>query len=509
MSEGETLDAQHRDLRVRRARTLAIFALVAFALAFQGSRSIWDPDEGRYTLVALRMVKTGDWFTPFLHHHSPHFSKPPLTYWAVGGSIALLGQSEWAARLPNTLAFVTTVLLVGALARRLAPGREALAATIQATSLLPFVAANIVSTDTLLAAAETLAVTGFAAWRFDPTPRRYSLVLMWTGFGLAFLTKGPPGLLPLLAILVFVAWKDGARAVGRLLTPLGLALFALLAFGWYGAQLAVRPDLLGYLLGAEVVGRVASDEFDRNATFLGLLRTYPPVLLFGFAPWAFVWILRRLRRLRDRAPEWPRDPRALFLALWFLLPFAIFCLAKSRLPLYLLPLGPPLALALARALPVDLLAGRRARWALVLWVLLLLSIKAYSAFHESNRDGRRLAEQLRPLLTAPPQEIVFVNRKPIYSLGFYVDSEIERVELASAPSHDVGPTYRPVIQKLTDEIEEHELATVFLVPPKVESVFVSELDALDVDSRRLGAVSGWVVFSQPRPRPGAHPDALP
>lgn len=453
------------------------------------------------------MVRSGDWFTPYLHHQTPHFSKPPLTYWLVGGSIALLGRSEWAARLPNALAFAATVLLVGALARRLAPGREALAATIQATSLLPFVAANIVSTDTLLAAAETLAVASFASWRFEAAPKRAALVLMWTGFGLAFLTKGPPGLLPLLAILVFVAWKDRARALGRLFSPLGLLLFAGLAFGWYAAQLAVRPDLLGYLVGSEVVGRVASDEFDRNATFLGLLRTYPPVLLFGVAPWAFVWIFRRLRSLRKGSPGFARDPRALFIALWFVIPFAIFCLAKSRLPLYLLPLAPPLALGLARALPADLLARRRARWALAVWVLLLLAVKASAATYATDRDGRRLAEHLRQLLTAPPEEVVFVNRKPIYSLGFYLDTQLERVELATLPSQDVGPSYRPVIQKLSDEVDEREPSTIVLVSRKTESILLAELAALGAESRRLGEVPGWIVYSQPQPRPGALHDA--
>ncbi|MBZ0090134.1 MAG: hypothetical protein K8H90_07130, partial [Thermoanaerobaculia bacterium] len=87
----------------RLAPRAALLALFAFALAFQGSRGIWDPDEGRYTAVALNMLRSGDWFTPTLSHGVPHFSKPPLTYWALASSIGLFGRNEWAARLPNAL----------------------------------------------------------------------------------------------------------------------------------------------------------------------------------------------------------------------------------------------------------------------------------------------------------------------------------------------------------------------------------------------------------------------
>src|SRR6187551_324860 len=99
-------------------RRAALFALVALALVFQGARGIWDPDEGRYVAVAWRMVESGDWWTPRLHHEVPHFAKPPLTYWTIAASIAVLGKSEWAARIPDSLAWIAAILLVHALARR-------------------------------------------------------------------------------------------------------------------------------------------------------------------------------------------------------------------------------------------------------------------------------------------------------------------------------------------------------------------------------------------------------
>src|SRR6185436_17165870 len=120
-----------------------------------------------------------------------------------------------------------------------------------------FVGVHLVTTDPLLMLGETLAVWGFVvAWWDEPSPR-WAIPVMWLGFALAFLTKGPPGLLPLLPIVVFALWSRGARGLLRLLSPTGFVLFALVALPWFLLQLRARPDLLCYLLGSEVQGRLA------------------------------------------------------------------------------------------------------------------------------------------------------------------------------------------------------------------------------------------------------------
>jgi len=482
----------------RRSRRLVLLALVAFALAFQGARGIWDPDEGRYAAVALRMLRSGDWFTPTLSHEVPHFSKPPLTYWALASSIGLFGRNEWAARLPNALAFVATVLLVGGLARRLAPGREELAAAVQATSLLPFVAANVVTTDTLLTLFEALAVAGYVAHRFDGGSRRLPLCAMWLGFGLAFLTKGPPGLLPLAAVVAFSAWSDGARATLRLFRPLGLVSFVALAFGWYALQLRERPDLFHYLVGAEVAGRFASDSFNRSPGLEGIFRQYLPVLVAGALPWLPWALVRRWRARRVAAA--PPDPAARLLALWLLLPLAVFLAAHSRLPLYLLPLSVPASLAIARALPADALVPRRRRALLAAWALLLVALKGLGAAWETDRDGRRLARELAATLPYPPTELVVINRKPPYSLSFYFDVDVERVALETIAPPAREPAYVPVIEPLGAELAERERATIWLVPKPLDQVFTGELEAHGWRGRRVAEVEGLGVYLEPQPK---------
>lgn len=74
---------------------LTLVALTFFlAFAFQGSRGLWEPDEGRYVRCAYEMQKTGDWVTPQINF-KPHFTKPPVTYWLIASGLSLFGKNEW------------------------------------------------------------------------------------------------------------------------------------------------------------------------------------------------------------------------------------------------------------------------------------------------------------------------------------------------------------------------------------------------------------------------------
>src|SRR5689334_20647597 len=108
-------------------RWMLFVLIVTLAFAFLGTRGIWDPDEGRYTNVALNMVDSGDWIDLQRNHHTGHWTKPPLTYWAIAASATAFGREPWAARLPMALAYLACALLTALLARRLAPGGERVA----------------------------------------------------------------------------------------------------------------------------------------------------------------------------------------------------------------------------------------------------------------------------------------------------------------------------------------------------------------------------------------------
>lgn len=486
------LDEQMRPLGTFRRDHLlaAVLATFALALAFQGSRGLWEPDEGRYTIVALEMLRTGDFLHPALNHETPHYTKPPLTYWAIAGSVALFGRNEWAVRLPYALAFAFAILAVGAMGRRLAVGRPVVAGLAYGVMLLPFVAANVVTTDTLLALFETLGMACYVEARWGPRETTRGdrgwigdpwIVAMWACFGLAFATKGPPGMMGLLVIVVFRLLDRRQEARVRIAAPLGLALFAAVAFSWFAVVLRDRPDLLGYFLGTEVIDRLVSARLDRNAQWYGFLKVYGPTLLAGTLPWtghlgAAVADGWRGWRARGRA-FLTEDRQRLLLLVWIGLPLLVFSAARSRLSLYLLPLSAPLALVVARRLAaLGSPARGRFRVAVACWVLVLLALKAYAGFAPHHKDSRELARAIATVAPGPVDEIAFLDTRPRYGLGLYLDSEIEAVTVAPWPAESGALQPWEVLVVELEEVEDR----VWVFPVRKRDALVAALEARGV-----------------------------
>lgn len=475
----------------------ALFA-VATTLLFMGLRGIWDPDEGRYTNVAMNMLDSGDWLIPRRSYEVEHWTKPPLTYWAIATAIGVFGNTAFAARLPSALAHLLCVLLAGRIARRLSPGAGVRAALTYATMLFPFGASQIITTDYLLTAMETLALWAFVEARFGAARPRAWLVLMWAGFGLAFLTKGPPGLLPLLPVALFELLT---RTKGRptVLQPLGLLVFVAIAAPWYIAVTQKTPGLMGYFLGSEVVGRVATDEFKRHGQWWGWFAIYAPTLLLGTLPW---WrpLARVLRGLPARVRAWRGGAAAriadapwLLPTLWALVPLAVFCLARSRLPLYILPLFVPLALLATlqcvrdgRPLPsVRFLAG---------WGLLMLALKIASAHYPTHKDARDWARAIRARTSDPIEEVLFVEDMARYGVHLHLGPEVqvEKLSLHPAPDAKFNPEYD---ESMDGELREHEDAQLWITKQENFATATAVAHGAGFDTVPLGTpFQGRVMF---------------
>jgi 4-amino-4-deoxy-L-arabinose transferase-like glycosyltransferase len=448
----------------------------ALALALLGLRGIWDPDEGRYTNVAMHMLDSGDWLNPHRSEEVGHWTKPPLTYWAIAGSVSAFGRNPWAARLPSALAFLLCTWLVWRIGRRIAPGAEDAAALAFATMLLPVGAAQLITTDFLLCAFEALAVWAFVESRYDaPERTRRWLLLAWAAFALAFMTKGPPGLVPLAAMFAFdlLQPRDQRR---RVFDVAGLALFLAIATPWFVAVIHRNPGLFGYFIGDEVVNRITTDEFNRHGQWYGWLAIYGPTLLVGTLPWTPA-LLRWARGLPAMARGWWRDPQRraderawLFPALWLLVPLLVFCVSRSRLPLYILPLFPALALLAAmqrrregRGLP---------SWrAIAAWAALVLLLQVGASLWRTHKDAGEWARAIRERVSGPITEVCFVSDMARYGLHLELGAEVEKLSIFPEPG-DGG--IDPVNDSdLAQELSEHESGVVWITKrekwPKVQA----------------------------------------
>lgn len=400
--------------------------MAVLGFAFQGARGIWEPDEGRYVAIALNMLTTGDYLVPRLDREHPHYAKPPLTYWAIAASISTFGRTEWAVRLPSAAAFFLTGLVVTMLGAAIELRRPMLAATVWSTTLLPFLAASIATTDMLLTLFESLAVLGYLQWRRRASQR--GVWLMWLSFGVAFMTKGPPALLPLLAIVVFETSCGRDRRVRGLFQSPPMLAFMIIACWWFFYLLARDPSLWRYFLVNETLDRLVTAVHQRNPGWKGLVDAYAPVLFGGTLPFApvLIWSVLRGRRHSQVADARRGVPRR-FLYLWMSLPFAIFAVAQSRLPLYLLPITIPFALTTALSLERAGISVRLIRNIAMLCAVALLGLRLVSAHWATERDTRALAQELSALAHLDNyNEVIFVDgHRPAYGLEFYTGKQIE------------------------------------------------------------------------------------
>lgn len=465
--------------------TILVPLVLAITLGFLGTRGLWEPDEGRYVEVARGMLASGDYLTPHLGD-VPHFTKPPLTYWLVAAGLGTLGQHEWAARLGHGLAFAATALLVAGLGARLLGPEGRWAGLLYATMLLPFAGGSIVTPDTLLVLAETAALAAF--WRGWTSPSagaaRGWMLGFWAGLGVAFLTKGPPALLPLLIVLPFACLAPRPSApVSRAiwLRLAGVLVGTALALPWFLLVARRHEGLLAYFLGTEVYARVATTAHHRNSPWYMGLVLYPATLVLGALPWSLAWPAA-LRRLPGRATlAWLRaEPRRLFLAAWIVVPPVALSLARSRLPLYLLPAFPALAVAAAGAWRVPRRDPVPARWP-GRWALValagggLLALRLLAAWYPVAQDTRAMARAIAPAIEPGRTEVVVVDER-IYGLGFYLPG-VPVEMIARRPERD--REFRSTRESITEEMTE-------LAAETERHVFVSRSRGLGELRHQLG-----------------------
>jgi 4-amino-4-deoxy-L-arabinose transferase-like glycosyltransferase len=321
--------------------TALLLALVAALLLFRlGDVPLVGPDEPRYARVAVEMKRAGEWVRPTLQGQ-PWLEKPVLYYWLAGGAYALLGETAGAARLPSVVAALATVgvtALAGARLYGVAAGLHAGFAL--GTSLLFFVYGRAASMDMLLAAGVTAAVA-LSGLRLLDLAGRWAMVAAWAAAGLATLAKGPLGaLLPALVVGAYALTTRRWRSLRLLFSPAGILAFVAIAAPWY--VLVWRDQ-----------GQHFVDVFllDHNVQrFTSTIHRHPgppwyylPLVLAGLFPWSGL-IAPGLAGLAT-----PRVPANRYVLLWIATPLVFFSAAGSKLPGYILPCLPPLALAIGRA----------------------------------------------------------------------------------------------------------------------------------------------------------------
>ncbi len=323
-------------------------AIALWFLPLQTYR-LFNPDEGRYAEIPREMVATGDWVTPRLDTLK-YFEKPPLQYWMTAAAYRLWGEHEWTARLWVALSGFLGVLLTAWIGTRLyGPMSGALAALVQAGSLLYFALSRVSTLDMGLTVALELALTGLLLLMRPPSgteraSTRTAALLLALGVALAFLSKGLVGILiPGAVAAIYALLRREWSLLWRARPWWTLAALALLAAPWIWLVEQRNPAFAQFFF--------VHEQFDRFLTRVHH-RYQPdwyfiPVLLGGFMPWTPLLPAMARRCWRDIRAG---DGVALLLAIWIIFSFAFFSFSQSKLIPYILPIFPALALLAGRTL---------------------------------------------------------------------------------------------------------------------------------------------------------------
>jgi 4-amino-4-deoxy-L-arabinose transferase-like glycosyltransferase len=320
-----------------------------------GAIGFVGPDEPRYAWIARDMAETGDWVTPRLYG-KPWFEKPPLLYWGAAVCFKLFGVSEAAARLPSAISALLATLALAWLALRVYGAETArwllllLPTTVgmigfshAAATDMPF---SAMLTIAMVYAAVVLGLTRNENTPILPRTPWLALVLFGSFLGLAVLAKGPAAIILSGGAIFFWAlftkrWRDAFC----LLHPAAIGSFCLTALPWYILCARRNADFFRIFIIEHNFRRYLTPEFQHIQPFW----FYFPVLLVAFLPWVGVMLWTAVAGGRRIAGSGRLSPYTVFLLSWSVFAVLFFTLSKSKLPGYILPAVPALALLLARS----------------------------------------------------------------------------------------------------------------------------------------------------------------
>jgi 4-amino-4-deoxy-L-arabinose transferase-like glycosyltransferase len=326
----------------------AIWGLVAWVVVFWrlGYPSLLDPDEAHYAQLTREMLRAHSWLVPLLDG-APYIDKPVLFHWLQGLSVAALGESELANRLPNALSALCLIAIVRWVGGQLFDRKTGeWAALMFATIPATFALARVALFDMLFATCLFGGVACLMVGALRERPR-----LQYHGFALialAIMTKGPVALIlvMLFAAAAFCAGGDSRRAMRRIHWVTGMACGALAASPWFTWMWLRFGDrfVQEYLIAGNLWYFTKPPVFSTKATSDAF---YLHVFTGGFFPWSLIALARGADVLRARWDGIRPSVEERVLWLWLLVVVGFFTAARFRLDHYIFPAAPACCLLAA------------------------------------------------------------------------------------------------------------------------------------------------------------------
>ena len=298
-------------------------------------------DEARFPAMARDIVAHGHWLAPAIAG-TPMLNKPPLHAWLIAlASLPQAAVTPRTAALPSAVGGLGIVLATGWLGARLfAPAVGLTSAVLAATTVGLFSLAHVPLPDATLTLAITGAMCAFLLAEFED--HRGALTAFYGLTGLAFLAKGPVGLIPVAVALVFELKTRGPGGPRRLLSLPGLLILGLLTIPWL--LMALQTGREGFVRGV-LVQDFQSTYFGSGGRLWRRLAHPIKLAVEHLLPWVILLPLAAWSALREPDPK--RARRLWFPLAWTATAFVLVAISERQRWRYYLPLVPPVALLVA------------------------------------------------------------------------------------------------------------------------------------------------------------------
>ena len=383
----------------RTAIVLALLSLLTFVPGIFQIPPV-DRDEAYFAQATKQMIETGD-YVDIRYQDDVRYRKPVGIYWmqaVVVNTASALGipnahTTIWLYRIPSLIGAVGAVLATFWCALAFVSRRGAiLAALMMMASTMLGAEARLAKTDamllfTIVTAMAVLARAYLASRRGGAPPSFAQLAIFWTALAVGILVKGPLNLMVVGLAAVTVSAIDRSGRWLLTLRPLpGFGWLLLLVLPWFIAIYArVGGQFLFSAVGHDMLGKVAGGQETHGAPpglyiVLFFATFFPASMLAGLATPA-IWAVRR-------------EPAARFLLSWLLPSWIVFELVVTKLPHYVLPLYPAIAILIAGAVELKVLSRRPWLVRGVMWWFLgpiVISLAAVTGAIIFNRDLAFLA----------------------------------------------------------------------------------------------------------------------
>jgi len=342
--EANSLDEPQATAKQSLVALLVLMAIALITFFFGlGRIALLGYDEPRYAEIAREMFTSGDWISPRLCG-CLWFEKPALVYWMSAVGYQAFGVSEFAARVGVAIAATATILLLYYVTRRVASPRMAFFTSLVLATCGMFIGyARVASPDMPLAATMTAALlAGFVATQANGQMRARCWTISFAAMGLAVLAKGLPGVaLVVCSFVIYFIWQRRADLINWRELISGALVFLLIAAIWY-APVTMRHgwEFIHEFFIRHHFQRYTSNEFGHPQRFYFFLL----IGIAGIAPWS-AFLIPAIARLKGLQPR--RDRRDAFVAfawVWAAVVIIFFSFSGSKLPGYILPAFPALAI---------------------------------------------------------------------------------------------------------------------------------------------------------------------